>query len=91
MKPSRVDIPFVGAGVKKVDSDQLSGAITLYRNELSRAIENRDQSKMMSSGNVLVALLRRQNDLLQVRTKLGSVDIASLSSGLSPKQLASVV
>ena len=65
MEPSRVDIPVVDAGVNKVDSNQLTGAIELYRNELSRAVENKDCSRMMSSGNVLVALLRRHNDLLQ--------------------------
>lgn len=65
MKPSRNDIPQVAAGVRNVEALQLADAIRLYSSELEKAIANSDKDKMISAGNVLVALLGRNNKVLR--------------------------
>ena len=64
MQSSRTDIPAIADGIKKIKGSQMPDAISLYSNQLSESINKSDCRRMVTAGHVLVALLRRQIDIL---------------------------
>ena len=64
MQKSRTDIPAIAKGIKQIKVSQMPDAISLYSNQLSESINKSDCSRMVTAGHVLVALLRRQIDIL---------------------------
>ena len=70
MQLSRADIPALADGVSGVKGPQMPEAISLYSNQLSESIKKSDFERMITAGNVLVALMRRQVDILCLRNDL---------------------
>lgn len=64
MQLSRKDIPAVAKGINGVKDSQMPDAISLHSNQLSESINKSDCRRMVTAGHVLVALLRRQIDIL---------------------------
>ena len=57
--PSRFDIPDISDVVDTLEVAELCDAIEEYSVQLEQAIDNREYSKMVSAGQVLVSLTRR--------------------------------
>ena len=70
MQSSRKDIPALAEGINGVKGSQMNDAICLYSNQLSESIKKSDYRRMITAGNVLVALMRRQVDILSLRVDL---------------------
>ena len=66
MQLSRKDIPAIAKGINGVKGSQMPDAIHLYSNQLSESIKKSDFGRMVTAGNVLVALMRRQVDTLSL-------------------------
>ena len=66
MQLSREDIPAVAEGINGVKGSHMPDAISLYSNQLSESIKKSDFGRMVTAGNVLVALMRRQVDTLSL-------------------------
>ena len=64
MQLSKKDIPAIAEGINGVKGSQMPDAIHLYSNQLSESIRKSDFKRMITEGNVLVALMRRQIDIL---------------------------
>ena len=64
---SRKDIPAIAEGINGVKGPQVPDAIHLYSKQLSESIKKSDYRRMVTAGNVLVALMRRQVDILSQR------------------------
>ena len=62
--PSRFDIPDVSEGVNTLEVAELCDAIEAYSVQLKQAIDRQDHSKMVSAGQVLVNLTRRNSAAL---------------------------
>ena len=69
MQSSRKDIPATAEGINGVKGSQMHDAISLYHNQLSESIKKSDYRRMITAGNVLVALLRRHVDMQSLRAK----------------------
>ena len=66
MQTSKADIPAIAKGIKQIKGSQMPDAISLYSNQLSESINKSDCRRMVTAGNVLVALMRRQVDTLSL-------------------------
>ena len=64
MQLSKKDIPAIAEGINGVKGSQMPDAIHLYSNQLSESIKKSDFKRMITAGNVLVALMRRQIEIL---------------------------
>ena len=64
MQLSKKDIAAIAEGINGVKGSQMPDAIHLYSNQLSESIRKSDFKRMITAGNVLVALMRRQIDIL---------------------------
>ena len=74
--PSRFDIPDVARAVDSLAVSELWDAIEEYSVQLKHAIDQQNHSKMVSAGQVLVHLTRRNSAELsgkvtRVRGKMG--------------------
>ena len=67
MQSSSTDIPAIAKGIKQIKGYQMPEAISLYSNQLSESIKKSDYKRMITAGNVLVALMRRQVEILSQR------------------------
>lgn len=57
--PSRFDIPDISGAVNTLEVSELCDAIEEYSVQLKQAIDSKDHSKMVTAGQVLLSLTRR--------------------------------